>query len=99
MRFVNRVSRRVTLASAALLGLIALLGVVPWRLVAAEPVAPTIPVAPRLPPTAGKTTTPQYMATIKVSKGRKDNPKEVICEPNAHFRRRTEGLFSVGRSI
>jgi hypothetical protein len=84
------------LASATLLGLVALLGVVPWRLVAAEPVAPTIPVAPRLPPTVGKTTTPQYMATIRISKGRKDNPKEVICEPRLIFVGGQKAYFQSG---
>jgi hypothetical protein len=96
MKFLNRVSRRVVFASAALLGLVALLGIVPWRLVAAEPVVPTAPMAPRLPPTASKTTAPQYAATIKVSIGPKDRPKDVLCAPTLVYLVGREAYFQSG---
>lgn len=79
MTLTGRTSRRVMLASVIALGSV-VLGIVPWRLVAAES-------------TGDKQSPQRYLATITISEKQKGQPKTVLSAPKLAIRCRSESHF------
>jgi beta-lactamase regulating signal transducer with metallopeptidase domain len=83
MTFYGRVSRRVVTTSSILLGAAVLLGLVPWKVVAAEP-------------QGGEERSMQRLATIKISEGEKDKPKVVLSAPKIIFIPGQDAMVKIG---
>jgi hypothetical protein len=98
MTLIGCGSRRVVVGSAVLLGAVLLLGLVPWRLVAAEPKAvekaPSSPAKESTKVTAGaaayagnnaeskERNQHQLLVKLKVSENRPGKPEEILCRPH-----------------
>ena len=83
MEFYGRVTRRVSLASIILLAGVILLGLVPWKLVAAEAADSEKPSVQRI-------------ATIKLSQVRPGEPKAVLCAPRIVFHPGSDATMAIG---
>jgi beta-lactamase regulating signal transducer with metallopeptidase domain len=83
MSFYGQVSRRVVATSAVLLGAVVLLGLAPWRIVAADPANGANPLAQRI-------------ATIKISEGEAGKPLTVVSAPRVVFIPGSDAVVIIG---
>ena len=83
MSLYGQVSRRVVATSAVLLGAVVLLGLAPWKVVAADPANGEKPVAQRI-------------ATIKISEGEAGKPLTVVSAPRVVFIPGSDAVVIIG---
>jgi beta-lactamase regulating signal transducer with metallopeptidase domain len=83
MSVFGRESRRIVATSGLLLGAVVLLGLMPWKLVAAER-------------QDGEKQAIQHLATIKISEGEKDKPKVVLSAPKIVFVPGPDAMIEIG---
>ncbi len=85
MKFTGRTSRQVRFASIMTLAAMVSVGIVPWRLIAAEP-------------KDGKQPSQQYRATVTISEQEKGHPKTILSAPKVVCSGDQKAAVTVGDS-